>query len=257
MPGARGSYAKKDYAGAKAALGRVSPQSLHYHQAKYLLGVVAMKEAAPPVAPLAGVTVKRTQDGAAGRTRYAAAIEAFRQVTQLPADTAEHRHVIDFRWLAIGRLLYETDQWMQAAEAYNHVERNSPEFGTMLYELAWVYVRLGDADRALRSLEVLAIADPNSPYMADGTLAARRPHAPRRAVRQGAQLYQAARAQYDPMREKVDAFLGLDRTIPRSTTTSSRRTARRRARSSSAAADRTQWAREAEDGPRRSPSSTA
>jgi succinate dehydrogenase / fumarate reductase flavoprotein subunit len=40
----------------------------------------------------------------------------------------------------------------------------------MLYELAWVYVRVGDADRALRSLEVLAVADPNSPNMADGTL---------------------------------------------------------------------------------------
>lgn len=121
----KGLYVKKDYAGAKAALGRVSPQSLHYHQAKYLLGVVAMKEAAPP-APPAGVTVKRTQEGAAGRTRYAAAVEAFRQVTQLSADTADHRHVIDLAWLAIGRLLYETDQWMQAADAYNHVERSSP-----------------------------------------------------------------------------------------------------------------------------------
>src|SRR5258708_8410623 len=106
----------------------------------------------------------------AARTRYAAAIEAFRQVTQLPADTWDHRHVIDLAWLAIGRLLYETDQWVQAAEAYNHVERGSPEFSAMLYELAWVYVRLGDAEPALRSLEVLSIADPNSPYMADGTL---------------------------------------------------------------------------------------
>ena len=53
---------------------------------------------------------------------------------------------------------------MQAAEAYNHVERSSAEFSTMLYELAWVYVRMGDAERALRSLEVLSVADPNSPY---------------------------------------------------------------------------------------------
>ena len=40
----------------------------------------------------------------------------------------------------------------------------------MLYELAWVYVRLGDVQRAERALEVLSIADPNSQYIADGTL---------------------------------------------------------------------------------------
>src|SRR5258708_14149927 len=143
----------------------------------------------------------------AARTRYAAAIEACRKVTQLPADPSDHRHVIDLAWLAIGRLLYETDQWAQAAEAYNHVERGSPEFSTMLYELAWVYVRMGDADRALRSLEVLSIADPNSPYMADGTLLRADLMLRTGQFEKALSLYQAARAQFDPMREKVDTFL--------------------------------------------------
>jgi tetratricopeptide (TPR) repeat protein len=198
---AKGLFAKKDYAGARSALNGVSPQSAHYHQARYLVGVIAMREAAPPASD------KDKRPTTASRTRYAAAIEAFRQVTQLPADTDEHRHVIDLSWLAIGRLLYETDQWMQAADAYNHVERGSAEFSAMLYELSWVYVRMGDADRALRSLEVLSIADPNSPYMADGTLLRADLMLRTGQFEKALSLYQAARSQFDPMREKVDAFL--------------------------------------------------
>ena len=78
--------------------------------------------------------------------------------------------MIDLSWLAIGRLFYETNQLNQAIAAYNNVDRTSPEFGTMLYELAWVYVKLGDVDRAQRALEVLAVADPKSQNIADGTL---------------------------------------------------------------------------------------
>ncbi len=40
----------------------------------------------------------------------------------------------------------------------------------MLYELAWVYVRLGDYQRAQRALEVLSITDPESLQFADGSL---------------------------------------------------------------------------------------
>ena len=75
---------------------------------------------------------------------YKPAIEAFRAVTVLPPDTPEHQHVIDLAWMAIGSLFYEMEQYQQAAEAYAKVDRSSPEFDTMLYELAWVYVRLGD-----------------------------------------------------------------------------------------------------------------
>jgi tetratricopeptide (TPR) repeat protein len=243
---AKGLFAKKDYPGARTALGSVNAQSLHYHQARYLLGVIAMKEAAPPP----GSKEKRpTIVTGAARTRYAAAIEAFRQVTQLPADTPDHRHVIDLAWLAIGRLLYETDQWAQASEAYNHVERGSPEFSTMLYELAWVYVRIGDAERALRSLEVLSISDPNSPYMADGTLLRADLMLRTGQFEKALSLYQAARAQFDPMREKVDNFL--------SSTNDPAVYYDRLSRDALEGIEQTdqlppiavQWAREAEDGP--------
>ncbi len=211
------------------------------------MGVIAMKEAAPP--PSTGKEKKGAVTSGAGRTRYAAAIEAFRQVTQLPADTSDHRHVIDLAWLAIGRLLYETDQWAQAAEAYNHVERGSPEFSAMLYELAWVYVRLGDAERALRSLEVLSIADPNSPYMADGTLLRADLMLRTGQFEKALSLYQAARAQFDPMREKVDAFLSSTNDPAVYYDRLSRDTLEGVEQPDALPPIAVQWAREAEDGP--------
>jgi hypothetical protein len=88
-----------------------------------------MKEAMPaPGAP----TPPKIQNDAAQRARFAAPIEQFRKVTRMPADTDGHRHVIDLAWMAIGRLFYETDNYLDSADAYSHVERTSPEFPTML-----------------------------------------------------------------------------------------------------------------------------
>jgi tetratricopeptide (TPR) repeat protein len=205
---AKGLFAKNDLPGTKSALASVGATGTYYHQARYLLGVVAMKEAG--ASPEAGKGAKDTavQTLAQARARYAPAIELFRQVTQLAGDTADHKHVIDLAWLAMARLFYETDQYVQASQAYGHVDRSSNEFSTMLYELAWDYVRIGDSDRALRSLEVLAVADPNSPYLADGTLLRADLLLRTGQFEKSLSLYQAARAQYDPMRGKVDAFLG-------------------------------------------------
>ncbi|MCS6900970.1 MAG: hypothetical protein RMJ98_11200, partial [Myxococcales bacterium] len=140
-------------------------------------------------------------------SRFAAAIEAFRQVTQLPSDTSEHRHVIDLAWLAIGRLFYEAEQWSDAADAYGHVERTSPEFGTSLYELAWVHVRLNDTSRATRALEILSVIDPTNSYQADGSLLRADLLLRSGEYKKALEIYESVRRDYDPMRERVDAFL--------------------------------------------------
>lgn len=200
----KGLFAKKDWAGARAALGAVDPKSEYHHQAQYFLGLIAVKEATP-----AKVVVPEGEaPPAVPKDRYVKAIDAFQRATQLPPDTPEHKQVIDLAWLAIGRLLYEADQWSQAVSAYNHIDRTSPEFGTMLYELAWVYVRLGDVDRAQRALEVLAVADPNSQNIADGSLL--RADLMLRAGQfdKSLRVYEGVRSTYDPMRSKVDSFLG-------------------------------------------------
>ena len=77
----------------------------------------------------------------------------------------------------------------------------------MLYELAWVYVRLGDVQRAERALEVLMVSDPNSQYIGDGTLLRADLLLRAGAFDRALQLYQSVLAQYDPMRAKVESFL--------------------------------------------------
>ena len=181
---------------AAAAFAQVGVGTPYTHQARYFQGLVAMKLARPA----AGAT-------SAAAANYKPAIEAFRVVTELAPDTPEHQHVIDLAWMAIARLFYEMEQYQQAAVAYAKVDRASPEFDTMLYELAWVYVRLGDVQRADRSLDLLMTSDPNSSYIADGTLLRADLLLRAGAFDRALELYQSVLAQYEPMRAKVQSFL--------------------------------------------------
>jgi len=204
---AKAFYARKDYNAAKSAVNSVPVGSEYTLQAQYLLGVVLMKEtlaAAPPPAAAAPGTTKPT---AAPDTRFTQAVEQFRKVTRMPASSAAARHVVDLAWMAIGRLFHETDDYVEAAEAYSHVDRGSPEFSTMLYELAWVYVRLGDFERAQRALEVLTITDPNNLELADGSLLRADLMLRAGAFQNALGLYKDVSAHFDPIRQQLDTFL--------------------------------------------------
>ncbi len=185
---------------ASGAFSQVGNGGQYSHQARYFQGLVAMK-----VARLNAGTDKASKSPA--RVDYKPAIVAFRGVTDLPPDTPEHKHVIDLSWMAVGRLFYEMEQYQQAAEAYSKVDRESPEFDTMLYELAWVYVRLGDVERAERSLEVLSVVDPDSEYIGDGTLLRADLLLRSGSFDRALQLYDSVRTQYEPTRAKVASFL--------------------------------------------------
>jgi tetratricopeptide (TPR) repeat protein len=192
-------YRRGSWSEAGSFFAQVARGTPYVHQARYFEGLIAMKAARAEV-----VSAKRAATGA----NYRPAIEAFRAVTELPPDSPEHKHVIDLAFLAIGRLFYEMEQYQQASEAYGRVSRESPEFDTMLYELAWVYVRLGDVQRAERTLEVLMVSDPDSQYIADGTLLRADLLLRTGAFDRALKLYEGVRTQYEPMRSAVDSFLG-------------------------------------------------
>ena len=199
---AKGLIAQNRLGAAAAELGGVGANSRFTHQAKYLEGVIAMKEAMPPP-PEEG---KKPEPVPAGT--FAKAVAAFQAVTKMPPDTKEHRHVIDLAWLAIGRLLYESNQFTESVEAYNRIDRSSPEFGTMLYELAWVYVRLGDVVRAQRALEVLSVAAPNSADVADASLLRGDLMLRAGQFEKSRKVYESVRGTYEGMAVRLDDFLG-------------------------------------------------
>jgi tetratricopeptide (TPR) repeat protein len=224
---------------AQSAFGQVANGTPYTHQARYFQGLVSLKIARSS----AGATAK----GAV--VNYKPAIEAFRAVTVLPPDTPQHQHVIDLAWMAIGRLFYEMEQYQQAAEAYAKVDRSSPEFDTMLYELAWVYVRLGDVQRADRALEVLMVSDPNSQYIGDGTLLRADLLLRAGAFDRALQLYQSVLAQYDPMRAKVESFLDSTKDVSVYYDKLAQQQLDLLDQNDSLPPIAIRWAREAEDGP--------
>jgi tetratricopeptide (TPR) repeat protein len=197
--------ARGDLASARGALDTVGRTSEYAHQGAYVLGVASMKEALAKAPPEAKPGEKAGPQQAA--ERFSAAIEQFHKVTQLPADSDAHRHVIDLAWMAIGRLFYETENYLDAAEAYSHVDRSSPEFNDMLYELAWVYVRLGDNQRAQRALEVLSVTAPESLNLANGSLLRADLMLRSGMFDRALELYESVHQEFDPMRKKVDTFL--------------------------------------------------
>lgn len=130
---------------ARTAFESVPEGSPYYAQSRYFIGVIHTL-----------------------RGEYPQAIEAFRRVLRTEASSPEAATVIDLTQLALGRLYYETDQLDQSIEAYQGVPRTSAHFDDALYEIAWVYIRLGDSTRAERALEVLSIAAPDSSHIPDG-----------------------------------------------------------------------------------------
>jgi tetratricopeptide (TPR) repeat protein len=198
---AKALFARRDYGAAKAAAQAVPPTSAYGLQAQYLLGVVLTKEIS--VTPLPAVA-----PGALPPLRqYGPALEQFRRVTKMPASSPSGRAVLDQAWMAIGRLSYESEAYVEAAEAYGHVDRRSAEFSTMLHELAWVYVRMGDYQRAQRALEVLSISDPNNLDIADGSLLRADLLLRSGEFDKALTLYRSVRGRFDPIRDQVENFI--------------------------------------------------
>lgn len=194
-------YWRDLYDDASRAMAQIGKDSNLVHQARYFQALVALK------AVRARSPGDSAPDRASSKANIKTAIEAFRVVTELPPDTAEHRHVIDLAWMAVGRLFYESEQYRSATAAYAKVGRDSPEFGSMLYELAWVYVALGDVSRAERALEVLIVSDPTNPFIAEATLLRADLLLRVGAFDRALTLYEGVRKEYEPMRARVNEFM--------------------------------------------------
>lgn len=194
---AKANYARHSFNDATNAVLAVPPTSEYGLEAQYLLGVILTKQA----------LLEQNAPNTPALRRFGPAIDQFRRVARMPATTQPQKHVVDLAWMAVGRLCYEAEAYPEAAEAYSHVSRQSPEFPTMLHELAWVYVRVGDFQRAQRALEVLSIADPNNLDIADGSLLRADLLLRSGEFDKALTLYRSVRGRFDPIRDQVDHFI--------------------------------------------------
>ncbi|MDQ3364285.1 MAG: tetratricopeptide repeat protein [Myxococcota bacterium] len=92
----------------------------------------------------------------------ARATELFTELTTRRPMSSNDRRVMELSQLALGRLHYELDQASKSIDAYLMVDRRSDLFPDALYEVAWVYVKSKQYDKALRALELLHASTPTS-----------------------------------------------------------------------------------------------
>lgn len=206
------SFARGRLEEAQRLLRAVSPESVYHHQARYLLGAVLVKQALANAGRGQSAEAQaRLLTAEAGRGALAAALAPalaqFEEVTRLPRKTAANGQVVDQAWLAIGRLLYESERYLEAAQAYVQIGKGSPAYFEMLFELSWVYIRMGDYERAERALELLAEAAPDTLDIADGALL--RADLMLRAGRfeRALAAYEEVRGRFEPARERVERFI--------------------------------------------------
>jgi tetratricopeptide (TPR) repeat protein len=92
----------------------------------------------------------------------ARATEMFNDIIARKPRTPNDRRVQELSHMALGRLHYERDQGSKSIDAYLEIDRRSDLFPDALYEVAWVYVKGKQYDKALRALELLSLSDPTS-----------------------------------------------------------------------------------------------
>jgi tetratricopeptide (TPR) repeat protein len=138
------------------------------------------------------------------RGEYLDATAAFHGVLGHEAANEQERQVVELTYLALGRLYYETDQPEQAIEAYRAIEQTSSLFAAALYELAWTYIRMGDAIQAERALELLSVAAPDSPLNADGKVLRGDLLARNGSYNEAEVVFDEVRATFGPIRDDLD-----------------------------------------------------
>lgn len=79
-------------------------------------------------------------------------------ITRKPRTIADRR-VLELGALALGRVYYEREQPIKSVDAYLLTDRHSDLFSDAVYEVAWVYVKGKQYDKALQALQLLNQSD--------------------------------------------------------------------------------------------------
>lgn len=193
-------FAMGRYEESREQASAVVGTSLYSQRAAYLRGTALMKEQQAS---------RETTD--VEPIDYRSAIAAFEQAAVPGADLgdgeADARKITDLAWLAVARLQYSSGNYNRASVAYQKIPRSSAYFSQALFELSWNYVRLGDYERAQRSLEALAVLEPGLIDGADAELLRGDLLLRSGRFNEAQNAYEAVREKYEPLRGQVHEYL--------------------------------------------------
>ena len=198
VPYVRGKYAYhvKQYDEALRFFDSIGDKSSYFFQGRYFAAVTNI-----------------------ARGDLGAAAQILHDLIKTQARNKDEEKVLELAHMALGRLHYERDQPSDAIDHYLAIGRRSPLFDEALFEVAWVYVKAKQYDRALRALELLALANPKSAMLPDvrileGNLRIRKAQAQGLVTGNSAEEYDKAtqvftntRATYEQPRQRVEQIV--------------------------------------------------
>jgi tetratricopeptide (TPR) repeat protein len=140
------------------------------------------------------------------------ALAAFEEARTAALESRDERaaEVADLAALALGRVHYELDRPSAALAAYHAVSRSSRHYDRALYEMCWAFMRAGRDHEALRTLEILMLAVPDSRFLPRAQLM-RGDLLLRLAQYEDAQqIYETTVAQFGPLERQLAHVIGRE-----------------------------------------------
>ncbi len=134
---AKSFYKRGDYPDAKSYFEAVPEGDGYYGKAQYFLGTIAVVE-----------------------DDLDTAIPHFISATEGSVETNDHRLLLDQALLALGRIHYHREQYLEASEYYNRVGGDSLYQADKLYEIIWTSIRRERWRDALNNVEIFLLAYP-------------------------------------------------------------------------------------------------
>jgi tetratricopeptide (TPR) repeat protein len=136
-PYVRGKFAyfSNDLDKAISTFDTIPQSNKYYFQARYFLGAAWV-----------------------AKGDLAQAVKVYGDLLKVQPTDDKQKRIVELAHMALGRLYYERDQPSEAIDQYLMVSRKSDLFDDALYEVAFVYVKSRQFDKALRALELLELA---------------------------------------------------------------------------------------------------
>lgn len=95
------------------------------------------------------------------------AVVHFQEVVDTPFATQDQRQVYDLALLAMARIHYEFEEYSKAAMAYDRIGGDSAFFDDKLYELVWTFIKQGENDNAIISIDTFLLDFPEHALAAE------------------------------------------------------------------------------------------
>jgi TolA-binding protein len=209
------AYSRDRFQDAIQHFGQVPVDTDYFFQARYFMGVcyVALGSLENAHAVFRDLVTReppsktRSQPGASGASGAGGAgIGA--GATDADEVYRNALRVIELSHLALGRIYYDNNYLPQAVDAYLEVDRKSDLFEEAAYEIAWVFVKLKQFDKALLAIELLARIAPGtslvpSVEILEGNLRIRKAQALSvTSAKESAAEYKRALATFEETRER-------------------------------------------------------